>query len=220
MDQPLPEVQPLPPPGSEFVIYGAGSCGRDAMRVLLKRGYRVLAFLDVRANSIDHVGGVRCLTPEAEGARAYARSGVPVIVAVFNGFGDMFLIHQLLQRNGIVRIVSYCECFECFECFSEGRTSNFWLAPQNFYRDQRIHLHIRDAFDLWADDTSRRIYSDLLELRLTWNLELLREPDTEYQYFPLDLPPPRTPMRLIDGGAFIGDSIQCFLNRNYKIGSS
>ena len=51
MDQPLPEVQPLPPPGSEFVIYGAGSCGRDAMRVLLERGYRVLAFLDVRANS-------------------------------------------------------------------------------------------------------------------------------------------------------------------------
>jgi FkbM family methyltransferase len=58
---------------------------------------------------------------------------------------------------------------------------------------------------------------DVLELRLFWNLGLLRQPDTEYQYFPLDLPPPRSPMRIIDGGAFIGDSLQCFLSHNHQI---
>lgn len=212
LDGPLPELQSPPPKGSEFVIYGAGNCGRDAMRILCEQGYGVAAFLDVRANSISDVGGVRCLTPEDEGARAYARSGIPVIVAVFNPFADIFAICELLRRNGFTRIISY---YEFFEWFSESLKSRFWLAPRHFYREERVH--ILDAFDLWADDTSRRIYSDLLDLRLTWNLELLREPDTAYQYFPVDLPPPRTPMRLIDGGAFVGDSLQCFLAHNLKI---
>jgi FkbM family methyltransferase len=212
MDQPLPEGQPLPPKGSEFVIYGAGNCGRDVMKVLWEHGYGVEAFIDIRANSISAIDGVRCLAPDSETARAYARSGVPVVMAVFNPAVDMSAVHEVLNRCGFKHIVSY---YELFEWFPKNLSSRFWLAPRQLYEDQR--KEIVDGFKLWEDDVSRRIYIDLLELRLTWNLELLRQPDTEYQYFPRDLPSPRTPMRLIDGGAFVGDSMQCFLNHNLKI---
>jgi len=50
LERPLPALPLLPPLGTEFVIYGAGNCGRDVLRVLQIHGYRVVAFLDARAD--------------------------------------------------------------------------------------------------------------------------------------------------------------------------
>jgi FkbM family methyltransferase len=88
---------------------------------------------------------------------------------------------------------------------------NFWLATRDYWEKNRIH--IERAFDLWQDDKSREIFLQLVDLRLSGDLQLLCAPDMEYQYFPADIAPPRQPLRFVDGGAFIGDTLGATISR-------
>jgi FkbM family methyltransferase len=73
------------------------------------------------------------------------------------------------------------------------------------------------GLELFEDPVSRQVYHDHLALRLTFDQMLLCTPAIETQYAPDDLAPPRQPMRLIDGGAFIGDTIDFLLEKGIRM---
>ena len=210
LDKPLPQTQPMPPAGSEIVIYGAGTCGCEVMRVLREHGYRIAAFLDARAETIRSVENVVCLLPESEEAQAYARAGTPVVLGVFNFAADSGAIQNLLEQIGFAYVISY---YDFFEAFMNQAVSRFWLTSRSFYQKRREDLLA--GLSLWSDDFSRKIYVDLIELRLTGNLQLLRDPDQKHQYFPLDLPSIPQPIRMVDGGAYVGDTLQSLLDQHF-----
>jgi FkbM family methyltransferase len=210
LDNPLPQTQQMPPEGSEIVIYGAGTCGREVMRVLREHGYKVAAILDAQAETILAVEDVACRLPDSMEAKAYARAGTPAVMGVFNFAADSGAIQNLLEQIGFACVISY---YDFFEAFQKHAASRFWLTARNFY--QKYREEILSGLYLWSDDFSRQLYVDLIELRLTGNLQLLRAPDPEHQYFPTDLPPIPQPIRLVDGGAYVGDTLQSFLDHNF-----
>jgi FkbM family methyltransferase len=203
---PLP---PLPPARSEMVIYGAGNCGREALSLLQNQGYHIAGFLDARGAALGKVGAIGCATLESEQARRWAAAGLPVVLAVFNYAADVGAIANQLQQIGFQRVISYYELFERFSKLSP----RFWLAPRRLYRDHAKEL--ADCLTLWSDETSRLIFLQSLELRLTFNLQLLRQPDQNRQYFPGDLPPLKQPIRFVDGGAFVGDTLQNLVQNGF-----
>jgi len=205
-ESPLP---PLPPAGSEMVVYGAGNCGREVLALLQSQGYHIAGFLDARGTTLGKVGGIECATPDSEPARRWAARGLPVALAVFNYATDIGAIANRLQQIGFQRIISYYELFERFP----KPSSRFWLAPRRFYREHAKAL--MDCLALWSDETSRQIFLESLELRLTFNLQLLRQPDQDRQYFPRDLPPLKQPIRFVDGGAFVGDTLQNLVQNGF-----
>ena len=194
----------------EFVIYGAGACGRSVAAAAKSRGLLVRAFLDARAAELQTVDATDCLDPESDSARALAREGIPVIVAVFNFAADLRPIFQSLKTIGFKRTLTFYEIFEHFEFEPQ-----FWLTKRSFYAFRADE--ILAGFDLLGDDTSRRVFCDTLGLRLTFNTALLADPDRENHYLPLDLPPTKLPLRMIDGGAFDGDTIESFVARTVQI---
>ncbi len=192
----------MPPADRPLVIYGAGNCGRDVLRVLREEGYAVGAFLDANATAIGSVDDVPCYLPDSRAAGELAASGFPILLAVYNFTADTGRIADALARSGFHQVLPYY----AFETSFPGRVkSRFWLAPRSFWEDHKEE--IMRGLDLWEDGRSREIYLDLMELRLTSNLQLLRFPDREHQYFPEDLPPLREPVRLIDAGAYNGDTL-------------
>jgi hypothetical protein len=130
-----------------------------------------------------------------------AVSGTVVLIAVFNFTADTGEIENSLRRDGFENILPY---YALDAKFPGRLRSRFWLATRNFWEQHRARLAC--GLELWDDGESREIYLDLVELRLTSNLQLLRHPDRLHQYFPEDLPPLREPIRLIDGGAYVGDT--------------
>ena len=200
-----------PSAGSEIVIYGAGTCGREVMRVLRENGYRISAFLDAQAEMLLSVEDVPCLLPESEKAQAYARAGIPVVLGVFNFAADSGAIQYFLERLGFACVISY---YDFFEDFMDQTASRFWLTSRSFYQKHRDE--ILAGLRLWSDDFSRKTYVDLVELRLTGNLQLLRNPDQHRQYFPADLPAIPQPIRFVDGGAYVGDTLQSLLEHNFS----
>jgi FkbM family methyltransferase len=181
---------PLQPLGTrELVLYGAGNCGRSAASLARTRGFEVKAFLD---------------------ARHLAAAGIPVGVAIFNYSTDVQPIIKSLQEIGFTRVLSFYELHEHLQ----GRP-HFWWTSRRLYRD--VAADVLEGFDLFQDEESQRIYYDYIALRLTFDVGLLRNPDQANQYLPPDLPVPRTPLRMIDGGAFTGDTIQMVLARGLQV---
>ncbi len=192
----------MPPVGRPLVIYGAGNCGRDVLRVLREEGYSVEAFLDGNAEKIGSVDGVPCYFPNSRAAGELAASGLSILMAVYNFTADTGQIEDALCRLGFQQVLPYY----AVEASFPGRVeSRFWLAPRSFWEEHKEE--VMQGLDLWEDGRSREIYLDLMELRLTSNLQLLRFPDREHQYFPGDLPAIREPVRLIDAGAYNGDTL-------------
>ena len=196
------EVPLLPPPGATLAVYGAGNCGRDVLRVLGEVGYKIAAFLDLHAAEFGSVGDIPCHAPGSREAIGLAGEGMTVLIAVFNFTADTGAIEIALRRDGFKSVLPYA----CLDAKFPGRLeSRFWLTERGFL-DEHVTDILR-GLELWDDDRSREIYLELVELRLTSNLQLLRAPDREHQYFPGDLPPLREPVRLIDAGAYTGDTL-------------
>lgn len=193
----------LPEPPAEIVIYGAGNCGRAALRLLQSRGYRVPAFIDAAAAEIGSVEGLPCYAPCGSEAAQFAASGHPILVAVFNYATDSGAIETDLRENGFLEVLPYTSLNAAFP---DSLKSRFWMASRDKLRSNRAN--ILKALSLWADDLSCEVFLALVELRLSGNLQLLRRPDRSGQYFPVDLPPVKRSLRFVDGGAFDGDTLR------------
>ena len=192
----------MPEDGAVLVIYGAGSCGRDVLQILREGGHTVAAFLDANAAKIGSVDGIPCYLPGSQEAAALAADGVVALIAVFNFAADTGEIENSLRNRGFQTILPY----HSLDAKFPGRLkSRFWLENRKYWESHRED--ILRALRLWEDGTSRTNFLDLVELRLTSNLQLLRSPDPGHQYFPEDIPILRDPVRLIDGGAFVGDTL-------------
>ena len=210
LDEPAPVAVPLP--DTELVIYGAGQCGRDVLRALRRHGHQVTAFLDARAAQLGTIEGIPCVTSDSPEARALAAAGATAVIGVFNHRDDMAIIVAQLQQTGFPRIVTY---YELFELLPEPLRFHFWLQPRQDYR--LAHEALLATLDLWDDAASRKIYLDTLRLRLRGDWQVLRQPQQVDQYLPPDLPPPTQPMRLVDGGASVGDTVVSFLAHGVRL---
>lgn len=199
------------PEGTNLVIYGAGNCGREVLRMLRRRGFSIEGVLDKRGGEIRQVDGVECVAPESTLALRWASRGLPVVLAIFNSGVDLGEVYEHLRVMGFTSIISY---YDLFERFSGELSSQYWLGPRDIYAKHADD--ILRSLELWSDDFSRWLYTEQLRLRMTFDLQLLRQPDHEHQYFPVDLPVPWQGIRLIDGGAFIGDTLQAFIENGFS----
>lgn len=198
------ELSPPPslPESGALVLYGAGAFARCALRVLQKHGHEVAALVDRAAADIGRVDGIPCHEPNSTAAAELARSGLPVQLAVFGHRSDLREVPERLRRVGYTTVIPYTALEDRYPgCLP----APYWLAPREYWHRARAALTA--ALDLWADDASRELFLELVALRLTGDVRRLPDPDREHQYFPLELPPPRVPIRFVDGGAYDGDTL-------------
>ncbi len=131
-----------------------------------------------------------------------------VIVAIHNRDNDLTPISDKLDNLGFNRVVSLVEFVNIFP---DRQPFRYWLANNTLY-NQAVGK-IVEAISYMKDDLSVDNYLRILQFRMTGNSKLLKPPSFEDQYEPLDCPEWPEPMRLIDCGAFDGDTILSFARR-------
>jgi FkbM family methyltransferase len=192
-----------------MVLYGAGNLGRKTCSGLRRVGVEPLAFADGdRSLHGRVVEGLPVHSPE-ETARSYGDSAVFVVTVWSPGSDRRFsAIRDRLTALGCGSVVWFVPLF--------------WKHPQVFLPHYRIHeprrivdsfSEIRSAFDLWADDSSRREFLSQLE----WLVSMEGGPAglppaaTSPTYLPSDLFRLGPDDLLVDAGAFDGDTIRAAL---------
>lgn len=193
---PLPKVEPLG--ASPIVLYGAGSKGRECLRLLRDSGYEVCALVDQRVQ--EPVDCIPVYQPSNSIVAELAAKGCVAVVSVFNYTIDPLLIKNLLVSIGFRRVVGIAQLRQLMPI---GET--YWLA------DRAAMVPPEDIsqwlWDRLADEESRETLVNVVALRRLLDPTYLRSLSAFDQYIPASVPTPRFGIRLIDGGAFDGDTL-------------
>ncbi len=195
---------------TELVLFGAGNLGRRTLARLRKIGLSPLCFVDNNSarwgQAIDEIP---VMSP-ADGARLHGSSAT-FVVTVWGALGtdrmDSRIAH--LRQLGCKNVVSFLPLY--------------WKYPEHLLPHYTVdlphHVHaqaerVRQAFDLMADDLSRREYLAQLRFRLLGDFESLPAPVPGPMYFRDDLFRLSEHEVLVDCGAFDGDTLKLFLDES------
>jgi FkbM family methyltransferase len=192
-------------------IYGAGGYGRRIGDVVLNSGLSILGFIDRSADRLNARGDLPapCVAPSDISVPEVA--GKVLLVGVQNTNVSPRDILVWATPFGFSDIVSPVRLVQYFG----HDASSYWLDAQP-WSVGRLN-RAAQARALLSDEHSKKLYSDLLKFRVSGDILVHPNGDVETQYFPSDLPLPRTFDCFIDGGAFVGDSMQSAIKRGYGI---
>lgn len=190
-----------------IVLFGAGGLGRRCLAGLRRYGVVPVAFADNNArlwgSAID---GVPVLSP-AEAAERYGRTAA-FVLTIWGARGP----DRMNDRIHAVKALG-CETVIPF-----GQLA--WRYPDGILPHYGVDLphktieqsvEVLQAFNLLADDASRREYVAQLRWRLFFDFDAMGAPETETIYFPPDLIALRPDEVFVDCGAFDGDTLRQFL---------
>jgi len=193
------------------VLYGAGNAGRTVARNLMAKGVTVAAFLDAGAAVGESRDGIRVYTL-AEWMKSRQPEKFNVLVSIYNPYVDIVPIIDQLRAAGFSRVLSMIDYVNFCPDDKENR---LWLAPSAYYfgKEERIEA----ARSLLADDCSREWFEGALRVRRAGDWHALPRARLGDQYVPVDLPRWVEPMRLIDCGAYDGDTLDAVLRDGYRL---
>jgi len=189
--------------GQPVLIYGAGSMGEDVCRLLHDRGVAVSAFLDRRALPSQNRLGVPVLTPDAATLDPVTRAHSRVLLATFNALVDPAELDHTLRTLGYRHISTLSELHARFP---DQLGDRYWLCDRHRYRGAEADC--KRLWSLLSDGASRDLLLATLRYRFELGHSALPSPEFEHPYFDPSLPPTRRPLRLLDCGAFDGDTLR------------
>jgi FkbM family methyltransferase len=191
--------------GDALVLYGAGNLGREVLAKLRSEGVDPVAFADdTIAKQGQMIDGLKVVRPQDVSSEFGAHA--VFAVTIFNPAASFRRISRRLQQQTGARVVSFL--------------SLAWQYPDTFLPHYQFELpqdvlenadDIRRAFQVFADEESRRQFVSQVRLRLHLDYDALPR-SSEGDYFPAGVLP-KFPSRttFIDCGAFDGDTIKRFL---------
>jgi FkbM family methyltransferase len=182
-------------------LYGAGTVGRDTLRVLTTAGVNVQFFLDQAAFPNQKIEGIPVFRPDDTIFSTRKKDETTVIVTVFNFSVNMPLLHDNILRQGWKHQITFLKFYQYFAAAMGDR---FWLTRLDYYRPHAANLQA--VADLLSDEQSLLLFKAILKFRATGDYTVLPQPDLNNQYFPQDIPIWKTPLRFIDCGACNGDT--------------
>jgi FkbM family methyltransferase len=188
----------------QIVVFGSGALGRRIVSSARAAGLDVCAAADNDARR-QHtlLDGVEVLAP-ADAAERYGQTAV-FIVAIYNPSG----VIEQLRRANCRRVATYPEFFWNFSEFVTGLTGLALPEAMLAHADE-----LRTAFALLDDPTSRREFAAQVAWRCTLDDSLLDRPSpARDMHFDRSVYGLSARERLVDCGAFDGDSLRAFLQR-------
>lgn len=192
--------------GRPIMVYGMGTVGKEVYQLLISHGLPVQGILDRKAGSGAQWRGVPVLRPDDESISVAQRQTSHLVIGIFNAYVDTTALIAYLTELGYAKITNF---LDLHHQFSVRLGDRFWLTSRVYYR--QLEPVILAGYQLWADDASRALYVAMLRFRFGGDYSVLPLPDLESQYLPTDVPAWSSPMRLIDCGAYDGDTIRQML---------
>lgn len=195
---------------SSVMIYGAGNCGKDVYLLLRSIKISVSCFLDQNGSNEATYSGVPVIKATDERITEEQKANALIIIAVFNPHADTLAIISDLKSLGYNKLITFVELYEMFPKFFGSR---FWLSSLDYYSCNLDKAS--EGANIWYDDHSMVLYRSILQFRASGDYSLLPDTQLNDQYFPKDVPGWEKPHRIIDCGAYNGDTL---LDINTKYG--
>jgi FkbM family methyltransferase len=183
-----------------ILIYGTGTFARDVFAGLSRHDMIIGGFLD-HASRQSEVLGLPVHAPDA--LPSETRASAAVVIGIHNRDANIAAIIERLKALDYSRIITP---IDLYDHFATDLGERYWLTKRTFYDSHQAE--IESTARLFADLPSRDLFEAILHFRASGDYSLLPEPDMQRQYFPSNLPAWKTPLRLMDCGAYDGDTLR------------
>ncbi|MDR3352196.1 MAG: FkbM family methyltransferase [Zoogloeaceae bacterium] len=188
------------------LIYGAGDAGGKAAVELRRRGAKISGFIDIKAKPGQCLAGIPVSTLSDWCSRNDpAHHEVFIAISNPNFLPEIPEIRQKIAACGFAKI-TYHPREVSYIAMEDPVLYHFGNVGQ-CYGSFLPELSRLDM--LLADEKSRQCLVDYV--RANCQEEPVQNYSTTDRYCPADLPAWPQPLRMIDGGAFIGDTLSDFM---------
>jgi len=191
-----------------FVLFGAGHLGRKVLRKLATIGKRPVAFIDNNPKLWGtEVHGVPVMSP-ADAATRYDPASLGVITTIWCGEATDKMSDRInpIRALGFSRIALFGHLAWRFK---EEFLPHYCLdSPSKVIAAAE---RVRQAFSLMSDESSRQLFVNHIEWRLSLDYDLLPPPSKLEIYFNKQFVSHCATEVLYDIGAYTGDSVESFL---------
>lgn len=190
----------------QFYIYGAGIFGKALADTLLAAGLKPTAFLDRAPKTVAYRD-----IPIQQFEKTVSQTKFPVLVTVLGYPGT----ETSIREAGFLQIYNAIEVMSFFPAAvaTLNQCGFLWMqAPASLqYND----IACSTFLTLLADDHSKRTFKQICNFRQYPSAEHYPQPETYEMYFPPEIPRlyDYPLIRLLDVGAFDGDSLAGFYRR-------
>lgn len=188
-----------------IVIYGAGGNGRQFYKAIKQKGQQVDFFIDQYSNAKEY-DGVQIVR-----LADVTDKSVPVYVSVSC---TSTLIANQLREMGFENVSDFNESVLVFP-----EIINAFLPIVHWYSEELSEMvnpqKIEALSQLFSDQKSHDVLQNIVDFRTHMTAETYQKNDTVTQYFPEDIDlfsHLKTGVRMVDCGAFIGDTLQQTVN--------
>lgn len=187
--------------GSPVAIYGAGSFGRSLCQALIDLNITATCLIDRNAKPGQFWNGIPLLHPEAVPSASWA--SLTVVVGIHNPSVPVAALVSELRSLGCPRVLSP---IDALGHLSPDFGYRYWLVSPSYFREaESIIATARDIIE----PESHPIFDAVIAHRLTGDYGLL--PPTTHgleDYAPEEVFRLPEPVRLVDGGAYDGDTLR------------
>jgi len=193
---------------SPIVLLGAGQLGRRTVAALERVDRPPIAVADNNPALWGTTIGTVPICSPAEAAQRYGESAT-FVVSIWRAGGTHRYEHSRRQLHelGCRRVTSIAPLAWKY---AEVMLPHYTLDLPHRVLEQADS--IRSAFALFTDDRSRAEFIAQLRFRLLADFDGLAHPDSDPQYLAPDLFVESDQERVVDAGAFNGDSLRAFLS--------
>lgn len=140
-------------------------------------------------------------------------SKVECLIALHNHYIDLMPIYRQLKALGFGRVHSLAGLRSLGA--GSGMPKSYWLDADFDHAEKQNEL--QSFIALLHDEKSKEIAQQIIKYRTGGNLEDCPVPSLFDEYTPVDLPRYKSPLNLIDCGAYTGVAINKFERAGYKI---
>lgn len=195
----------------QVLIYGAGNTGRSICAHLERLGINVVGFVDQnKRRRQDYCGRPLFALDEVDASLCSKQ----VVISIHNREVDLVAVIKTLRERGFDNIITMVD----YANANPGDTTfRYFLSASESILEQEVE--VRKFHQLLSDERSKNLYQQLLKFRLGHGYEHCPQPELINQYVPQDIRRWVDPMRLIDCGAYDGDSIDIYQKAGYAIES-
>jgi FkbM family methyltransferase len=197
------------PFGKSLVLFGAGNLGRKTLAGLRKLAIEPLAFADnnpkLWAQLLD---GVPIMSPQQAAHRFKNSAAFVITIWCGEGWDRMRDRVRSLRDLGCEYVLTFGSLYWKYP---DVFLPHYAAAPAHAVHEQAVK--VLAAYELWADEASRREYLSQIRWRLLFDFDALADPVNHPIYFPADLFALGADEVFVDCGAFDGDTILSFLQQ-------
>jgi FkbM family methyltransferase len=158
---------------------------------------------------------LRAHSPASPESKQWLAEKPVALIATHNYAARLRDVASLLTQLGFTEIITP---MEIYLHIGQELGWRYWLGARQVYAEAANR--IEKAQTLWADADSERLFLETLLFRVGFELNALANPSKEsVQYADPTVPRWKDPLRMVDGGAFTGDTLRSLLGHGYKFGA-